>query len=118
MQDTVDGRVKRTQDLNAEVRRLPVGYDETVIEARAVAAELGKGRKVMFIQDTTLDEYWDIPLKIMQGYMTILVEAWSVGHFDDPSNTPTHVFLQVYLVHRIRKILLSVYLVKKINFFT
>ena len=95
LQDTVDGRVKRTQALQADVQVLPVGYDETVIKARAEAAELGKDRKVMFIQDTTLDKYWDIPLRIMQGYMTILVEAWRVGHFDEPSNTPTHVFLQV-----------------------
>ena len=49
----------------------------------------------MYIQDTTLDNYWDIPLKIMQGYMTILVEAWNVGNLDDPANIPTHVFLQV-----------------------
>ena len=56
---------------------------------------LGKKRKVMYIQDTTLDNYWDIPLKIMQGYMTILVEAWNVGNLDDPANIPAHVFLQV-----------------------
>ena len=74
---------------------MTVGYDDSVIEARAEADRLGKKRKVMYIQDTTLDNYWDIPLKIMQGYMTILVEAWNVGNLDDPANIPTHVFLQV-----------------------
>ena len=83
--------------MKAEVRVLPVGYDETVIVARSEADKLGKNRKVMYIQDTTLEEYWDIPLRIMQGYMTILVEAWNVGNFDDPNNTPTHVFLQVII---------------------
>ena len=77
-----------------------MGYDETVIVARSEADKLGKNRKVMYIQDTTLEEYWDIPLRIMQGYMTILVEAWNVGNFDDPNNTPTHVFLQVIRGHR------------------
>ena len=33
----------------------------------------------------------------MQGYMTILSEAWIQGNFNDStgSNLPTHVFLQV-----------------------
>ena len=31
----------------------------------------------------------------MQGYMTILSEAWEIGQFDNPNNCPTHVFLQV-----------------------
>ena len=94
-QDAVDGRVTRTRALGADVRKMTVGYDDSVIEARAEADRLGKKRKVMYIQDTTLDNYWDIPLKIMQGYMTILVEAWNVGNLDDPANIPTHVFLQV-----------------------
>lgn len=93
--DAVDGRVTRTRALGADVRKMTVGYDDSVIEARAEADRLGKKRKVMYIQDTTLDNYWDIPLKIMQGYMTILVEAWNVGNLDDPANIPTHVFLQV-----------------------
>ena len=31
----------------------------------------------------------------MQGYSTILSEAWISGHFDTVQNCPTHVFLQV-----------------------
>ena len=31
----------------------------------------------------------------MQGYSTILSEAWISGNFDDLQNCPTHVFLQV-----------------------
>jgi len=79
------------------VRKLPLGYDETVIEARQETSKLESkaGGKVFFIQDTTLEGYWDIPLTIMQGYSTILSEAWISGHFDDLQRCPTHVFLQV-----------------------
>ena len=93
--EAVDGRIIRTRVLGADVRKLQLGFDETVIEARSEAERLCKKRKVMYVQDTTLDNYWDIPLKIMQGYMTILIEAWNVGNLDDPTNIPTHVFLQV-----------------------
>lgn len=82
--------------MQADVRVLSVGYDETVIEARAEALRLSKKDcQILFIQDTTLDNYWTIPKEIMQGYMTIFSEAWQQSCLDDPDARPTHVFLQV-----------------------
>ena len=42
------------------MRKLSVGYDETVIEARKETSKLceNNAAKVFFIQDTTLDDYW------------------------------------------------------------
>ena len=84
--------------MGAEVQILDVGYDETVIHARSEAvrlADLSHEQKVLFIQDTTLENYWTIPKHIMQGYMTIFAEAWATGNLDAPDQTPTHVLLQV-----------------------
>lgn len=58
----MEGRIERTKKLGADVRKLPLGYDETVIEARQETSKLEtKARgKVLFIQDTTLEGYWVI----------------------------------------------------------
>lgn len=90
-EDTAISRVKRTEKLGAKVQVLDKNYDDTVFVALADAKE----NDGLFIQDTTLENYIDIPLHIMQGYMTLMTECWLQADFDQADNFPTHIFLQV-----------------------
>lgn len=61
-------------------------YDDTVRFARRQAQEKGW----VLVQDTTLPDYSEIPLMIMQGYLTMAQEAvQQLGGVK-----PTHLFLQ------------------------
>ena len=89
-QGSVLHRAQRIRDFGAECDILDVNYDACVEIAKREAQQSGG----LFIQDTALEsdteEEREIPLAIMQGYMTILQE------FVDqvPQAAPTHVFLQ------------------------
>lgn len=61
-------------------------YDDTVRFARKQAQDNGW----VLVQDTTLPDYSEIPLMIMQGYLTMAQEA--VNQLG--STKPTHLFLQ------------------------
>jgi len=82
---SAQARVDRTRKLGAHVEVTSVGYDETVEQAVAAAKE----KDWLLVQDTSFDGYEEIPLDIMQGYMTIFHEV-----FDQIEESPTHVFLQ------------------------
>ena len=61
-------------------------YDDTVRLANQLAEEKG----YVMVQDTAWDGYERIPLWIMQGYMTMALEAWEqLGEV-----RPTHIFVQ------------------------
>ncbi len=70
----------------AEVHITDVNYDDTVRVALARAQK----EHGYLVQDTAWEGYEDVPLSIMQGYMTMAYEA--VQQLGDA--VPTHVFLQ------------------------
>lgn len=83
---TVPARVEAVRSHDAEVRLVDGGYDEAVRLARQDADRLGW----LLIQDTSWDGYEQIPLLIMQGYLTMIDEALEQLQ----GALPTHVFLQ------------------------
>ena len=63
-------------------------YDETVNYAK----EMSKQNGWILIQDTSWDGYEQIPIWIIQGYLTMAAEA--VEQIKEYAVKPTHVFLQ------------------------
>lgn len=63
-------------------------YDETVAHAK----KLSEKNDWVLIQDTAWDGYEQIPLWIIQGYLTMATET--VDQFKEIAVEPTHVFLQ------------------------
>ncbi len=79
-------RFDAISEQGADVSITDVNYDGSVLMAKKLAEEKG----YIFVQDTAMEGYTQIPLYIMQGYMNILHEAKSqMGEI-----VPTHVFLQ------------------------
>jgi diaminopropionate ammonia-lyase len=79
-------RLEHIRALGADAEITEVNYDDTVRLCAAMAEEHGWH----LIQDTAWDGYEQIPLHIMQGYMTMAAEAWEqMG-----GQMPTHIFLQ------------------------
>ncbi len=61
-------------------------YDDSV----RIATQIAQENNWIYVQDTAFGDYQDIPLHIMQGYMTMAYEAYkSLG-----DTVPTHIFLQ------------------------
>lgn len=81
-------RVENIRSHGAVVEVTDRNYDETVRLARRMAEK----NNWFVIQDTAWEGYREIPLWIMQGYMTISVEAQS--QMFQAEIRPTHVFLQ------------------------
>ena len=79
-------RVENIRALGAEVIVTDVPYDDTVLLARETAQKNGW----ISIQDTAWEGYTEIPLHIMQGYMTMAYEAYRQLN----GVQPTHIFLQ------------------------
>ncbi|MCQ2457396.1 MAG: diaminopropionate ammonia-lyase [Clostridia bacterium] len=79
-------RVENIRKEGAEVIVTDVNYDDTVRMARDAALETGAA----LIQDTAWEGYETVPLRIMQGYLTMAAEA--TDQLGD--RIPTHVFLQ------------------------
>jgi len=82
-------RVESIRSHGASVVVTDLNYDNAVRLCRRTAEE--KGWHV--IQDTAWEGYTEIPLWIMQGYMTMCVEA--VRQMALTGLRPTHVFVQV-----------------------
>lgn len=82
-------RVENIRSHGATVIVTDLNYDDAVRFTRRRAEE--KGWEV--IQDTAWEGYTEIPLWIMQGYMTLCVEA--VSQMALTGLRPTHVFVQV-----------------------
>uniref|UniRef100_A0A0G4ID84 Uncharacterized protein n=1 Tax=Chromera velia CCMP2878 TaxID=1169474 RepID=A0A0G4ID84_9ALVE len=68
---TVETRAQHVRDQGGEARICDGNYDQTVEEAQGLSAEGG----YLFLQDTTLDGYVEVPSWIMQGYCLIAEEA-------------------------------------------
>jgi diaminopropionate ammonia-lyase len=82
-------RVENIRSHGATVIVTDHTYDDAVRLCCRMATE--KGRHV--IQDTAWEGYTQIPIRIMQGYMTMCVEA--VRQMALTGLRPTHVFVQV-----------------------
>ena len=81
-------RVENIRSLGAIVEITDLNYDDTVRLTRRSAQE----NNWCVIQDTAWEGYTEIPLWIMQGYMTTCIEAYS--QMFQAGIRPTHVFLQ------------------------
>ena len=81
-------RVESIRSHGAVVEVTDMNYDDAVRLCCRRAQENGW----IVIQDTTRDGYTDIPLWIMQGYMTMCAEA--LGPITQEGMHPTHVFVQ------------------------
>ena len=79
-------RLKNIQAYGAKAEITQFNYDDTVRFAREKAEKNGW----ILVQDTAWDGYEKIPSWIMQGYMTMALEAAR----QLKSVTPTHIFLQ------------------------
>jgi len=79
-------RLEHIRALGADAAITGVNYDETV----RLCAELAEKNGWILIQDTAWEGYEQIPLHIMQGYMTMSGEAWD----QMTGQMPTHIFLQ------------------------
>ena len=83
---TVKSRVENIRALGAEVTVEALNYDGCVRLAAQQAAQTPGG---VLVQDTAWPGYEQIPLHIMQGYLTMALEA-----DEQMEAPPTHVFLQ------------------------
>ena len=79
-------RVERIRQHGANTTVTQTNYDESV---RLVASEAEKNGWVL-VQDTAWEGYEDVPIWIMQGYLTMFAEAIEQLH----GQVPTHVFIQ------------------------
>lgn len=79
-------RLENIKSEGADASITDMNYDEAVRLANSKAEELGW----VMVQDTAWDGYEEIPTWIMQGYMTMGLEAYEqLGE-----KRPTHIFLQ------------------------
>ena len=83
---TTTTRLESIRNLGADARIIDGNFDDAV----RLAAEQAQREHLLLIQDTAWASYEDIPLRIMQGYLTMFDEAIEqMG-----SARPTHVFIQ------------------------
>ncbi|HIU37321.1 MAG TPA: diaminopropionate ammonia-lyase [Candidatus Aphodousia faecigallinarum] len=83
---TAAERLENIKKLGSDASITELVYDDTVKLAAQKAKEIGG----ILVQDTAWDGYEDIPLRIMQGYLTLGLEM-----IDQLQGVrPTHVFLQ------------------------
>ena len=83
---TARERLANIRKLGADASIMDFGYDDCVRLARDNAAKNGW----ILVQDTAWDGYEEIPLHIMEGYLTMGLESIHQLNW----NLPTHVFLQ------------------------
>lgn len=84
---SVEPRRQAIESIGAAVAEITaLNYDQTV----AYAAELAEKNGWILIQDTSWDGYEQVPGWIIEGYLTLVLEA--VGQMG--GKAPTHVFLQ------------------------
>ena len=83
---SVQERLENIRRLGAEAEITDVNYDDTV----AFAARQAEKNGWVLVQDTAWEGYEEFPTWIMQGYMTLGLEAVEqLG-----GRKPTHIFLQ------------------------
>lgn len=78
-------RLENIRRAGADASITDLSYDDAVRLARANAEKYGWH----IVQDTGWEGYEEIPLRIMQGYTTMGLEAW-----EQLEEKPTHIFLQ------------------------
>ncbi|MBQ2335580.1 MAG: diaminopropionate ammonia-lyase [Victivallales bacterium] len=83
---TARERLENIRKLGADASIMDFGYDDCVRLARDNAAK----NSWILVQDTAWDGYEEIPLHIMEGYLTMGLESIHQLNW----NLPTHVFLQ------------------------
>lgn len=81
-------RVENIRSHGAAVEVTDLNYDDTV----RLACRMARDKGWYVIQDTAWEGYTEVPLRIMQGYMTMCVEA--VDQMARKLTRPTHVFVQ------------------------
>ena len=82
---SVQVRLENIRKAGADASITEMSYDDAVRLARANAEKYGW----LIVQDTGWEGYETIPEKIMQGYLTMGLEAW-----EQLPQKPTHIFLQ------------------------
>ena len=82
---TVPERLANIRALGADASITDMNFDDTVIHAKSYA----EAHNWVPVQDTFFEGHERIPLQIMQGYMTMALEA-----AEALTEPPTHVFLQ------------------------
>jgi diaminopropionate ammonia-lyase len=85
-QGSAQPRIKAIREHGAEVRVIDGNYDDAV----HLAAERARQRNWVMVQDTAWEGYESLPIRILQGYLTIMDEA--LEQLD--AEVPTHVFVQ------------------------
>ena len=85
---SVRSRVQNIRSHGATVEVTELNYDDTV----RLSCRMAQKNGWYVIQDTAWEGYTEIPLWIMQGYMTMCAEA--VGQMSQWAIRPTHVFVQ------------------------
>ncbi len=79
-------RIEAIRGHGAEVRVIDGNYDDAV----HLAAERAREHNWILVQDTAWEGYEDLPLRIIQGYLTIMDEALEqLGQ-----EAPSHAFIQ------------------------
>jgi diaminopropionate ammonia-lyase len=79
-------RIEAIREHGAAVQVIDGNYDDAV----HIAAERAREHHWILVQDTAWEGYEDLPLRIIQGYLTIMDEA--LEQLD--AEVPTHVFVQ------------------------
>ena len=88
-ENMVEARKQAIADLGATVEVVKGDYDAAV----AYSNEQARVNNWHFISDQSLENYREIPLDIMTGYMTLFYEC--EHQMGIPANELTHVFIQV-----------------------
>ena len=83
---TAPARAEAIKEHGAKALIISGNYDDAVRRA----AEHAEKHNWILLQDTAWEEYEEIPIRIMQGYLTIMHEAFEQLR----GKTPTHVFVQ------------------------
>ncbi|NCB42051.1 MAG: diaminopropionate ammonia-lyase [Clostridia bacterium] len=81
-------RLNNILSQGAEASITLLNYDDAV----RLASENAKKNGWLLVQDTAWEGYVDIPKKIMQGYMTMALEAFE--QLKKMKERPTHIFIQ------------------------
>lgn len=85
---TKEERIKNIEKHGSTVKVTDLNYDDTV---RVVRNEAYKNDWVI-VQDTAWENYEEVPLWIMQGYLTLAYESFNI--LTKENVTPTHIFIQ------------------------
>ncbi|MFL0583958.1 diaminopropionate ammonia-lyase [Solibacillus silvestris] len=81
-------RLNHIKSEGAEAFITELNYDDTV----RLAAEHAEKNQWVLVQDTAWENYEEIPKKIMQGYITMVSEAYE--QLKKLNEKPTHIFIQ------------------------